>query len=553
MDHAVVQRWLRSVTAPYLDPDRVYADVDRALIAVSSLSPKTEVFTFNDGRTQLLLTVNGTIPIQFRNSTYNIPVAYWIPREYPRAPPMAFVVPTPEMAIRKGPNVDPSGEIGGDYLARWSAKPEACNLLDLIHQCQHMFGREPPVYARPKHQSPQPQQSLQPQSSQQPGYQQSPSQQSHQYQQQQQQQQRGPPPPPPPAPSPQQQQQQQQVHQTPPAVPPMPSQYSQRRDSWQSPASPHPYDQRPPAVPPVPSTHSQSIESWHSTASPTQQYHRGPPAVPHVPSQHPQSVDSWRPSPSPSSQFQSIPPAASPVPGPQPSDAWRPAGPPVPKPETKRQSLPAAAVGFSLLDEDNDASGMLQDGYERGGASRPDLNGAAPSGSAVAPPPRPPNPELLAMHDRLFAKIDARLSTLSSTLEGSNQQLQVLASDLDRGAPAIEDEMSRLRAVRDVCRSTGDRLEETVTQTRERIAFLKGKEEPDPDSMVLATSIVGNQLVELVAEDNAIEDTLYQLGRALNAERIDLDRFLKQTRMLAREQFMKRALAHKISEGMGWS
>jgi ESCRT-I complex subunit TSG101 len=55
-----------------------------------------------------------------------------------------------------------------------------------------------------------------------------------------------------------------------------------------------------------------------------------------------------------------------------------------------------------------------------------------------------------------------------------------------------------------------------------------------------------------VAEDNAIEDTLYHLGRALNAEMIDLDRFLKQTRFLAREQFMRRALAMKICRGMGW-
>jgi len=30
-----------------------------------------------------------------------------------------------------------------------------------------------------------------------------------------------------------------------------------------------------------------------------------------------------------------------------------------------------------------------------------------------------------------------------------------------------------------------------------------------------------------VAEDNAIEDTMYHLHRALNAGRIDLDKFLK--------------------------
>ena len=35
------------------------------------------------------------------------------------------------------------------------------------------------------------------------------------------------------------------------------------------------------------------------------------------------------------------------------------------------------------------------------------------------------------------------------------------------------------------------------------------------------------RLFELVAEDNAIEDTMYHLHRALNAGRIDLDRFIK--------------------------
>ena len=39
-----------------------------------------------------------------------------------------------------------------------------------------------------------------------------------------------------------------------------------------------------------------------------------------------------------------------------------------------------------------------------------------------------------------------------------------------------------------------------------------------------------DRLIDLVAEDNAIEDTIYHLARALDAERIDLDRFLKVSR-----------------------
>jgi ESCRT-I complex subunit TSG101 len=38
---------------------------------------------------------------------------------------------------------------------------------------------------------------------------------------------------------------------------------------------------------------------------------------------------------------------------------------------------------------------------------------------------------------------------------------------------------------------------------------------------------MSHRLIDLVAEDNAIEDTIYHLHRALNAGRIDLDRFLR--------------------------
>ena len=75
----------------------------------------------------------------------------------------------------------------------------------------------------------------------------------------------------------------------------------------------------------------------------------------------------------------------------------------------------------------------------------------------------------------------------------------------------------------------------------------------------------------MIADDNAIEDTIYHLHRALNAGRIDLERFLRvskpgqkkkncrimirlfltqSTRVLAEEQFMKRALIEKIQTGV---
>ena len=48
------------------------------------------------------------------------------------------------------------------------------------------------------------------------------------------------------------------------------------------------------------------------------------------------------------------------------------------------------------------------------------------------------------------------------------------------------------------------------------------------DSIALTSGpLQYNRLINLVAEDNAIEDTIYHLHRALNAGRIDLERFLR--------------------------
>jgi len=125
--------------------------------------------------------------------------------------------------------------------------------------------------------------------------------------------------------------------------------------------------------------------------------------------------------------------------------------------------------------------------------------------------------------------------------------------DLASGEPAIRDEMARLEAVKKVCDAVGGRLNEVVTKGSERVAELEARGDVSVDEVVCSISIVHNQLIDLVAEDNAISDTIYHVTRALDAERIDLNQYLKAVRSLAREQYMKRALIERINEGMGGS
>lgn len=173
----------------------------------------------------------------------------------------------------------------------------------------------------------------------------------------------------------------------------------------------------------------------------------------------------------------------------------------------------------------------------------------APAAQAPAPP-RPPNPELARLHEQVHAKLASELASLTQAMALDGERLRAHQNDLLAGEPAIRDEMARLEAVRDVCLSVSARVKAVVADAERNVAELKRKGDPDVDELVCATTIVHNQLINLVAEDNAIEDTIYHLHRALNAGRIDLERFLRTTRSLAEEQFMKRALTEKILTGV---
>lgn len=74
---------------------------------------------YNTGQTALLLLLHGTLPISYRGATYQIPLHVWVPHEYPRNAPLAFVVPTKEMAVRKGKEVEPDGQVREEVVDQW--------------------------------------------------------------------------------------------------------------------------------------------------------------------------------------------------------------------------------------------------------------------------------------------------------------------------------------------------------------------------------------------------------------------------------------------------
>nr|CAG8437962.1 12140_t:CDS:2 [Entrophospora candida] len=147
-------------TASYEHPERVFRDIDETFVAFKALTQlKMETYTHNDGRTQFLLRLYGTIPITYRATSYNIPVALWIPTEYPKTAPFAFVVPTSNMLIMPSQHIDVSGRCHHPYLQNWGNQNEEPNIVKFCSILQAVFSQTPPVVTKlttPQHSSTHP-------------------------------------------------------------------------------------------------------------------------------------------------------------------------------------------------------------------------------------------------------------------------------------------------------------------------------------------------------------------------------------------------------------
>ncbi|KAJ3857809.1 UEV-domain-containing protein [Lentinula lateritia] len=403
------QKWLRENCVKYEDKEKIYNEVNTALDTFGLygrsrsngwLKVKSDVYTYDDGRTHLLLCLHGLLPINYRDATYHIPVDMWIPFNYPRGPPIVYVVPAQGMMVKNSKFVELSGRCDvanyegtkGSWLDRGEKRTETRpGLVGLIDALIAWFGKDPPVYSRAA-QNPQP----------------SPA----------------------------------------PAFAPSPTLTA----PWT------------PGHPPPP-----QIQSAHIQPPIQSMIIQSPPPPPSIPA--PDLLDSDDPNPGPE---------------------YRPS--------------PA--------------------------------------------PPLPPNPILLSLHSSVHAKLTSALQSLQTSLHHSSEHLRKMQDDLLRGEPAIKDEIARLEAVKAVSLNVSSRLRQTVEAAERNVQVLRDKGDVSVDELICGPTIVHNQLIDLVAEDNAIEDTIYHLHRALNSGSIDLDRFIKTTRVLAEEQFMKRALIEKIQAGL---
>ena len=116
---------------------------------------------------------------------------------------------------------------------------------------------------------------------------------------------------------------------------------------------------------------------------------------------------------------------------------------------------------------------------------------------------------------------------------------------------AMQAEMQALESLTGLLASNTNVLHAALHDADTVIKSSQHRTAPSIDEILVAPTVVGNQLYDLVSEERSLGDAVFVLGRAVEKGRISPQIFAKMTRSLAREWYLKKALVKKIGEGMG--
>ncbi|KAN0083459.1 Fungal pheromone mating factor STE2 GPCR domain containing protein [Elaphomyces granulatus] len=573
----------------YHDPNRTYRDVASLLAQYPSFSPRTDVYTSENGVSMLLLHLVGTLPVSFRGTVYRFPLNIWVPNTYPREPPIVYVTPTQDMVVRVGQHVTLEGRVYHHYLAHWVEAWDRSSVVDLLSILREVFAKEPPVKYKQSQNLP-PQQPLQapapppplpplppelgPSSHTPPK---PPSQEA---------------PPPPPKSDQAQGHEQLQLSapqltlQTSPSLPPLPPKAARQslspqigRNGWSNHSVPGYSPQRsgipvtatasqetrqpqPPSVPPKPSYQQEPTYTQDGRAIPTSPL-RQTPASP-IPGP-PQTVPYYGPPPQLSTLHCQRHDLRGRLPYRQPPGPQKGLQQQQYHLSLRQQLLNRPAPVQTIKPETPD---LLTSPFEL------ELPSVLPSSS---PPPIPPNPEKDALLHTLSRTLTDTLQSNVSQARSAVQPLQSQSKALHDAMTTLQNEITALDKFQSTFQSNISILQQSIhhadaviADAQARIsappqsssdlplspaaisgADARGNGLPAIDDVLVAPTVVGKQLYDLVADERGIQQAIYALQAALVKGVIGVELWSRHTRSLAREAFIKRALIRKIGRGMG--
>lgn len=132
----------------YKYKDLCRREVLSAMSYFKELAPQLDKYVYPNGMTKELVSLLGTIPVNFRSSVYNIPVQIYLPDAYPYEAPLVYVRPTPDMSINVSQTVDSNGRVSLPALSDW--RHPMSDLYMLLNLLTIRFSEQTPLYSKPK-------------------------------------------------------------------------------------------------------------------------------------------------------------------------------------------------------------------------------------------------------------------------------------------------------------------------------------------------------------------------------------------------------------------
>ncbi|XP_012257271.2 tumor susceptibility gene 101 protein [Athalia rosae] len=154
---------------------------------------------------------------------------------------------------------------------------------------------------------------------------------------------------------------------------------------------------------------------------------------------------------------------------------------------------------------------------------------------------------LSAVGDKLRRRLREQLSQGEAELETLRRTEQELVT----GSARLDELLNKLNKEKSELEKNISILQDKETELEREIGKLSDNPTIDVDEAVTTIAPLFKQMLDLFAEEAAIEDAIYYLGEGLRRGVIDLEVFLKQVRHLSRRQFMLRALMLRCRQKAG--
>lgn len=117
--------------------------------------------------------------------------------------------------------------------------------------------------------------------------------------------------------------------------------------------------------------------------------------------------------------------------------------------------------------------------------------------------------------------------------------------EIDKGLREMRGEMEGLEQQLQMVLMNSDVLEAWVRDNQAKTSHIK-ETDIDVDTAFECVDSLSKQMLDCTAADLAIEDVVYALDKALQESSVPFDQYLRNIRLLSREQFFHRATAAKV-------